>query len=372
MDRRDRVYGLDILRCIAILFVLFAHSSYMLPASEKTKDVYLIYFGSMGVEIFFVLSGFLVGRIFLEAISRNSFSWATVKHFWIRRWFRTLPAYYLAFFTSVLFAYLINGWAILSVPSNYLYLVFLQNFFTPSPSFFGHGWSLSVEEWFYLLLPFWVGLFMWWGGVKNKILTGIVVCIVFSSLLRIVVAGLYNVHWNQDIRRVVPFRLDSLMVGVLTAYLCLHYNELWKKYAVKCMLAGLFVTVIASVWLYYDVIRHPDTSGFLTKTLFFNVQTAGIALCMPYMSGIGKAGNKWIGAAVTHISIISYSLYLFHIMIMYLYLTVCYKLSLGNTLLVKYGGAWAACIIASTIIYYFYEKPCTNLRERFKRPVKTT
>lgn len=372
MDRRDRVYGLDILRCIAILFVLFAHSSYMLPASEKAKDLYLIYFGSMGVEIFFVLSGFLVGRIFLEAIARNSFSWATVKHFWIRRWFRTLPAYYLAFLASVLFAYLINGWTILSEPFNYLFFVFLQNFFTRSPDFFGHGWSLSVEEWFYLLLPFWVGLFMWWGGARNKILSGIVACIVFSSLLRIVVATLYDVHWNQDIRRVVPFRLDSLMVGVLTAYLCLRYNELWKKYAVKCMLAGLFVTVIASVWLYYDVIRHPDTSGFLTKTLFFNVQTAGIALCMPFMSGIGKAGNKWIGAAVTHISIISYSLYLFHIMIMYLYLTVCYKLSLGNTLLVKYGGAWAACIIASTIIYYFYEKPCTNLRERFKRPVKTT
>src|SRR5689334_25429303 len=125
----------------------------MLPASEKAKDVYLIYFGSMGVEIFFVLSGFLVGRIFLEAIARTSFSWATVKYFWTRRWFRTLPAYYLAFFASVLFAYLINHWAILSVPSNYLYLVFLQNFFTRSPDFFGHGWSLSVEDWFYLLLP---------------------------------------------------------------------------------------------------------------------------------------------------------------------------------------------------------------------------
>lgn len=365
-DQKERIYGLDILRCMAILFVLFSHSSYLLPVSEKAKEFFLVYFGFTGVEIFFVLSGFLVGRIFLNLLAKNPFTFSMIRHFWIRRWFRTLPTYYLALLLTAGMIYFMFHSFVFSEPYNLLFLVFLQNFVKWGSSFFGHGWSLSVEEWFYLLLPAWVAIFFLFARIRNKPLAGILTCIFAITLLRIVVVLLYDPKWNSSVRALVPLRLDSLMIGVLCAYIYIHYRDYWKKYAGICFAAGVIITLLASVWLYFDVIRDPATAGFFSKTFFFNVFTTGIACCMPYMSGIAKANNRWIGASVTHISIISYSLYLFHIMMMYVYLILVYKFSLAGSLLVKFGGSWVACIIGASIIYRYYEKPFTNLRDRFK------
>jgi peptidoglycan/LPS O-acetylase OafA/YrhL len=88
------------------------------------------------------------------------------------------------------------------------------------------------------------------------------------------------------------------------------------------------------------------------------------------MESVKAAPGRLIGRVVTHISLISYSVYLIHRIVIHLFLTAhyiaCYKLGLPNTSAGKFIGSWVACIIVATIMYRFFEKPFTDLRERFK------
>src|SRR5262249_33564147 len=88
----DRNFGLDILRATAITLVLIAHFSASFAALVDYTPVAQIA-GFVSVELFFVLSGFLIGKILLRTVLRSA-NFATVRRFWVRRWLRTLPAYY--------------------------------------------------------------------------------------------------------------------------------------------------------------------------------------------------------------------------------------------------------------------------------------
>jgi len=140
-----RVFGLDLLRASAILLVLVAHASFMfLPLTHRLEGWWVL--GHLGVELFFVLSGFLIGAILVRQASANRFG---VGRFWLRRWLRTLPNYYLFLGINILIARWIDG----SWPPAAPYAVFLQNFAWPQPIFFIESWSLAVEEIFYLVAP---------------------------------------------------------------------------------------------------------------------------------------------------------------------------------------------------------------------------
>src|SRR5579862_5720183 len=137
-EKSKRNFGLDLARAVAISLVLCSH--FYVP----TEVV-----GIYGVELFFVLSGFLIGGILLRSItsSPHGFGLSDLFQFWVRRWFRTLPNYYL--FLLLYFVFLPPPPRVNLKP----YLLFLQNLAWPTPDFAGHTWSLTIEEWFYLLFP---------------------------------------------------------------------------------------------------------------------------------------------------------------------------------------------------------------------------
>jgi peptidoglycan/LPS O-acetylase OafA/YrhL len=141
----SRVFGLDFLRAAAILLVIVAHSSFMfLPLTHRLEAWWML--GHLGVELFFVLSGFLIGGILATQAQTARFA---VGRFWVRRWLRTLPNYYLFLIINIVLARWIEG----SWPHAAPYAVFLQNFAWPQPLFFIESWSLAVEEIFYLIAP---------------------------------------------------------------------------------------------------------------------------------------------------------------------------------------------------------------------------
>lgn len=370
-ETKDRIFGLDIVRCIAIVFVLISHTAFILPVSDDVKKFAHTYFGVLGVEFFFILSGYLIGGILMKLLEKRPPTFSTIRYFWIRRWFRTLPAYYLTILLSVIFYYLVANEFVFSDTYNLLHLVFLQNFIhNPSP-FFMHSWSLSVEEWFYISLPIWMAIFYFF--IKRiSALQAIILFIIIVTLFRVIVVGVADPDWNLGVRTIVPLRLDTLMVGVLAAYFHLYYPGKWVKYAKPCFIAGLIMLVPLSAWMHLDVIIAPGKAHFLSKTLLFNFLSIAIALCMPYMSQIKTASSKWVGRVVTHISLVSYSLYLIHIIVIHIFLTGLYvsasKLNVPwiNTTAVRYAGSWIVCIIAASIMYRYFEKPFTNLRERFR------
>ena len=89
-----RIYGLDILRSVAILSVIYDHG-YHIVSSRVSQESYWRFFYLDGVTLFFVLSGFLIGGIFIKKVTQPGYDTKQLFNFWIRRWFRTLPNYYL-------------------------------------------------------------------------------------------------------------------------------------------------------------------------------------------------------------------------------------------------------------------------------------
>src|ERR1700676_4641130 len=144
-----RIFGLDLLRSLAIILVLITHT---LPILDRNYAYYKlpVYTGFIGVELFFILSGFLIGTILLKIHNRDGeFKFRGVKYFWIRRWFRTLPNYYLMYVVYAVLFFWVNHILVFSHIKYLSYLVFLQNTFSFHPhDFFLVAWSLSIEEWF--------------------------------------------------------------------------------------------------------------------------------------------------------------------------------------------------------------------------------
>jgi len=150
INYENRIFGLDLMRAVAILLVVFSHAVWILPPTKSFLTDLMSLAGVIGVEIFFVLSGFLIGRIIYNLFVNKEFNFKDVQYFWIRRWFRTLPNYYLILIFNVLLA----GYFGTQLPDNIgSYFLFLQNFSTEMPGFFGESWSLPIEEFAYIIGP---------------------------------------------------------------------------------------------------------------------------------------------------------------------------------------------------------------------------
>jgi len=131
--KQERIFGLDILRALAILFVVIGHG--IVYFSEETRT-FLSWFIFDGVSVFFVLSGFLIGGILVKLLEKNrgSVSKMLLLDFWVKRWFRTLPNYFLVLILLfVLNCCFTNDFSPGTIKP---YLIFSQNLFTSHPDFF--------------------------------------------------------------------------------------------------------------------------------------------------------------------------------------------------------------------------------------------
>ena len=119
----NRVFGLDLLRFIAIIMVLIGHSLIFVPQEYKVK----VYgFLLDGVSIFFVLSGFLIGGILIKQLEKSKPNYAGLLEFWKRRWLRTLPAYLVVLLFLLIYTAIVLP---NNLPSDwYKFFFFLQNF----------------------------------------------------------------------------------------------------------------------------------------------------------------------------------------------------------------------------------------------------
>lgn len=242
-----RVFGLDILRALAILFVVIEHGNNLLPQKLKGFTNLFIY---DGVSVFFVLSGFLIGGILIKSIDKNKITTELLTNFWIRRWFRTLPNYFLVLILlCFLHTCFIANFSPFSVAN---YFIFSQNLFQPHPAwFFPEAWSLSVEEWFYLVVP----VVMLVSIRLFKIPHGTGVLGTAIAILLLVTAFRYYRYTVVEInsgyelelffRKQVITRLDSLMFGVIGAYLNFYHFKKWIAYKKTLLLAGVLLFLLS-------------------------------------------------------------------------------------------------------------------------------
>jgi peptidoglycan/LPS O-acetylase OafA/YrhL len=218
VESGTRLVQLDFLRGVAILLVLMKHSSGLWPASWPSGPLKYIfvpayYLGPTGVDLFFVLSGFLVGGLLLKQFSETSKP--DFVRFLIRRGFKIWPPYFV--FILYVFIFLVaSGEGIrtagLRLGPNLLHF---QNYLG-SPR--GQTWSLAVEEHFYILLP--LGLWLLTrrsriGGLKSIPMIAAFLCTI-CTLMRYIA---YAYHQKFDPYSATHLRLDALFFGVFLAYL---------------------------------------------------------------------------------------------------------------------------------------------------------
>lgn len=362
---KERIIGLDIIRCVAILSVIYAHGKILLPeklyASYESFTVLRI----DGVAIFFILSGFLVGRILIKMIFDTSFTKKELFNFWIRRWFRTIPTYLLVL--SGLLAYRIvifNDFSDFDIR----YFFFVQNFSSPHPEFFPEAWSLSFEEWFYFLFP--VICFVNYKLFNNKnlsILISISIFLILPLINRIIIYEYNNgqINLNSEYRKIVFLNIDSLVYGLITAYLSVKQNDLWIRYKKYFFYLG----IIALVLNYYN----PANWKNFYPPLTLNIESLTIMCFLPFLSNYKTTNIKPLDTFFIFISLISYSMYLLNLSIIQGYAIPIMNNLLGRNdynlkfvYISNYIAYWMFTIIGSFLLYNVYERRITNLRDKIK------
>lgn len=256
-DSRVRLRELDVLRCVAIALVLFRHSEGLIqrvPGWPGEILQALARWGWVGVDLFFVLSGFLVSGILFKAWKDRS--QMSLSRFWVRRAFKILPGFwvYLGFITAVV------AWRESQFPwGRFLAeMFFVQNYLQ---GLAGQTWSLAVEEHFYWLLPLVIPFYR-----RPSVLTrGGAVLMTFTAIALLMLVLRMITHLRlpySHSTHLYPshLRLDALFAGVTLSHLYWFHRETldrvvqrWGKGIgcgiVLCLLPALIVPIESSGWI---------------------------------------------------------------------------------------------------------------------------
>jgi peptidoglycan/LPS O-acetylase OafA/YrhL len=321
--------------------------------------------GILGVEIFFVLSGFLIGGIIIHLIQNGRLKTPRdLWHFWARRWLRTLPLYYL-FFT----VYLFFDW---TGPSRLLdhldFLLFWQNMAWPGPLFFRQAWSLSIEEYFYLLFPFlYFMVRLVFKTDKKSLLLNLLLFLTIPLALKIALTPLATWEdFDEKLRSVVVFRLDSIVYGVAAVYIKNYRPELWRRLRKITPISAVFAAAVC-LYIYTDLIGLRESATL--QTLFFPVVSISVALLLPFFDEWRGDTGFWLKRMTVFTSNISYSIYLAHVLCITAVDGFLKNYEFGEKQIFEYPSRLypiytLAIVLLSSLTYYFWERPFLHVRDR--------
>ena len=353
----SRVFGLDAVRATAILMVLVAHASFMfLPLTHRLEAVWML--GQLGVELFFVLSGFLIGAILAKQAETARLQ---IGRFWLRRWLRTLPNYYLFLAINIALARWTDG----AWPHAAPYAVFLQNFAWPQPLFFIESWSLAVEEIFYLVAPLLVFAFS--VGIRRRLDAAVlVVCaILAATAIRAVYVLRVDPDWDLALRMVSLVRMDAIAYGVLAMLLVRAPRNLTPRATSVLAWCGAFGSALA-IMLYLVL---PKDTDLFARTGLFSLISASFAAFLPAAASWQRSGMPApMERGIRAIARWSYALYLCQLAVMRAMNAA--RLGDGETLvgcLLRALAFIALSIGCAAFVYRFFEAPILRARDRWTR-----
>lgn len=351
-DTQNRNFGLDFIRVVAIGLVLIAHFGH--------EDFGIL--GFFGVELFFGLSGYLIGRILWRNFKEtNNWDLKKVHNFWARRWWRTLPNYYLFILIMLLFDTYSKDNLIPPLPQLLNYLWFGQFLLSHNLSFYTVSWSLCIEEWFYLSFP--ILLFLINKLKLSAKKTFSLTIIILYAATFIIKLWLIRSGHSDSIREITLGRLDAICSGVLITF-CTSEAYINVKNKFVIFIAGMLLILSP---LFLAAIHQISIASIQHNITFLITVPLGFSMCLPYISEFKNAGKlpHFAASSITKLSLYSYSIYLAHIPVMFLiysFLSGIRSNSLGN--LFSKILALGITILIASFIYQYFEVPFTKKRPK--------
>jgi peptidoglycan/LPS O-acetylase OafA/YrhL len=335
-------------------------------------DVFLRRVGLVGVDLFFVLSGFLIGSLLLTELKK--YSKVDILRFIIRRGFKLYPVYYVFVGYSMLRIVMKSHGSGVSLVDSTVgairefstSILFLQNYIPPNPA--RHTWSLAVEEHFYLVLPFvlaFLGARRAWKWVIRISLATIPVCLVLRIISVLGQMSHQTMVLGTDLDLgATHYHIDGLMLGVGLAAIAVNSPEQFIRLArFPRALIGLglvcwLVALLPERWVFFWT-----TFGFSLRVLGSAAILVG-ACSLPAKSTTQRGLLAWVGAS-------SYAIYVWHPTIM----GITEKLTSGflGTHVTDQVWFWlitsvievSTCVVFGALVTRFIERPSLALRDRW-------
>jgi peptidoglycan/LPS O-acetylase OafA/YrhL len=351
-----KITGFDGVRGVGVLIIFAAHIEVILPI----QTLLVVPGAAVPLDMFFVLSGFLITALLLREQSR--FGKIGSAAFYRRRALRLLPALYLVVAANALFAFVTHQWFHTETPSILSVIFYYSNFYTASAagplapklaSGFQHMWSLAFEEQFYLIWP-WITIFVL--TIRLRLRT---VVIIILGLI-IVVAVHRAILWEEAPRwwsylYRTDTRADSILWGALLAHLWMRYREPKRWFPI----AGW----VASAFLIFVLVFTTEYGSFLYLGGFDGIDVACGVFLLAILDG------RWIGRRLFELKplvamgTVSYAFYLWHLPVFF---AIHYFDAHWNDV-VRVVVALSITMSLTLISWFALEKPLMRWSNRMER-----
>ena len=377
--RYQRNFGLDVLRSLSICVVLANHGylgffvSTGLSKWEGWRAA-LSACAVFAIEWLFVLSGFLIGSMMIRSFEARGGWWASARDFWLRRWFRTVPNYYLFLAVNAALAW----WGLEEGRFSWSFALFSQNlaWAQTKPLFFAEAWSLALDEWFYFLMPILLGAVAWrWRLQRHHLfwVVALLLILVPSVLRSVVTPPAHFFAWDEHIRRVTIMHLDATGWGVAAAILNRWHGAWWGRHqGVKAAVGGaLMLGAVAAMFYFMRIDWRGFAGGRFNDLVLIAAPSLGVVLMLPWLANlrVRAGGLRWLAARIGDYS---YSVYLCHFPLLLIMVHALKALGWDIGPIVGWVVlAWLTAVLAvSALVFHSFEKPVSDLRERFTRRVQ--
>ena len=353
ISTRQRVFGLDLLRAFAIFCVVHRHGKHLIYGTK------LDWLANMplphGVDLFFVLSGFLIGLSVMRMAARED-KWHQTWRFYGKTALRILPNYYALLLVNLLLVSLGVINADLHATPMYQYITLTQNLFTPFYGFYWESWSVPIQWWFYIFFPLLVIAVRRVSGryaVPVVVVLAVAGSLLFRALTCMGVDDPY--HYDILVRKTLASRTDSIYMGVLAAWVCREFPDFWQRCRWWALGAGvaLFVaerSIGYSLGDFYSIVVLPI------------MVPIAVALSLPALNSWRTAKGK-MAKAIMVVSLLSYSMFMINLIAAYIIDGPMQEFSKAHGE-AAYGLFWLMVVVGTFLLYYVVERPAMSLRER--------
>lgn len=368
-NRYPALHGLRVLGLVGVVqfhVTMFLASEGVRLSPWATQTSYRLFFG---MDLFFVLSGFLIGSILLRA--RSSGQGTDLRRFYLRRVLRTFPPYYLVLALLAVRATPLQR-------SNWPWeAAFLTNVIPPDGTkmLMGWGWSLAFEEQFYLLAPWLIAGLAAVASSRTRI--GILIAgIVLAAIVRFAIWRAHPGASDDDVRQAIYFspytRFDTLLTGILVAVLHQeHAAWLSAKLASPRVRGYLLVAILACLWLLMDPMLFGRAGFQPLRLLEWGTVTSVMYACMLvlllhgppslFTRALARPELRWFAT-------LGYGIYLVHVPICEL--AAKHVTPLAQAPATKWALVLALVLggsaLAAYVLHLLVEKPALRLRTRIE------